>query len=71
MTTTPECKNIRISDEALLSVMEVSNESRRNLTGATEFLILKGFEVYKEELQLIKTNKVGNQERLLQKKINE
>ncbi len=50
-------KNIRITTEALSIVLQVSNESKRNLTGATEYLILKGFEVYQKELQILNSIK--------------
>jgi hypothetical protein len=52
-------KNIRIATDALSIVLQVSNESKRNLTGATEYLILKGFEVYQKELQIINSIKSG------------
>ena len=54
-----KCKNIRISNEALSCVQKVSTDSKRNLTGATEYLILKGFEVYQKELQIINSIKFG------------
>jgi hypothetical protein len=52
-------KNIRITTEALSNVIQVSNESKRNLTGATEYLILKGYEVYQKELQILNSIKFG------------
>lgn len=54
-----KCKNIRVTSEALSIVLNVSNESKRNLTGTTEYLILKGFEVYQKELQILHTIKLG------------
>ena len=57
-----KCKNIRITSEALSTVMKVSSESKRNLTGATEFLILKGYEVYQKELQILNSIKFGTKE---------
>lgn len=64
MKTRDKCKNIRIANEALSSVMQVLTESKRNLTGATEFLILKGFEVYRNELQILESIKNGNKDTL-------
>ena len=52
-------KNVRISNEALSNIIQVSTESKRNLTGATEFLILKGYEVYQKELQILNSIKLG------------
>ena len=54
-------KNIRVSNEALSIVMQVSTDSKRNLTGTTEYLILRGFEVYQKELQILKSIKFGRE----------
>ena len=54
-------KNIRVSSEALSIVMQVSQDSKRNLTGTTEYLILRGFEVYQKELQILKSIKFGRE----------
>ena len=62
MKNKEKCKNIRITNAALSSVLKVSNESKRNLTGSTEYLILKGFEVYKKELQILDSIKFGTNE---------
>ena len=59
-----KCKNIRVTNEALSIVLKVSNESQRNLTGATEYLILKGFEVYQKELQILHNIKLGTSNQL-------
>jgi len=52
-------KNVRISSEALSNIIQVSTESKRNLTGATELLIIKGYEVYQKELQILNSIKLG------------
>ncbi len=62
MQTEEKYKNVRIYSDALSFVIQVSSESQRNLTGATEYLILKGYEVYLKELQMIKSIKSGKTE---------
>ena len=64
MNTEGKYKNIRISNEALAFVIQVSSESLRNLTGATEYLIIRGFEVYMNELQMLKSIKSDKSENL-------
>ncbi len=61
MTDKAQTKSIKISSEALTVIIKVSNESKRNLTGTTEYLILKGYEVYQKELQILNSIKFGFQ----------
>ncbi|MCX6152699.1 MAG: hypothetical protein NT007_00920 [Candidatus Kapabacteria bacterium] len=55
MKTDSTTKNIRISADALNSVLQVSKESRRNLTGATDYLIERGYKVYITESQILES----------------
>lgn len=51
-------KFLRIGGEYLESVIQVMNETNRNITGAAAYLISNGFAVYQKERELIKQMKV-------------
>ena len=52
-----ESKNIKIQSETLDKVLIVSNDSHRNLSNATEHLLLLGYEVYLKEKQILSAAK--------------
>jgi hypothetical protein len=60
-----QTKCIKLSGETLKTILEVAKATKRNYTGATEYLIANGLEVYYKEQQLMKTLRKDSIEELL------
>lgn len=51
--TTKEKRAFKVAGEALKAVIEISNSTHRNLSGAIEYLILQGYQKHLEEAELL------------------
>ena len=54
MKTQTNFKLLKVSGEYLKEVLQVKNETNRNLSGAMAYLISIGFSIYLKERELVK-----------------